>query len=73
MGQCTPTLSREILSAEPNLLQEKDHKIKAVVAILNVPAKDQQNISIRLQKYMYIHHHALVYWKFNYTYMCFPL
>lgn len=47
MGQSTPALSREILSAEPNLLQEKDHKIKAVVAILNVPAKDQQNISIR--------------------------
>lgn len=47
MGQCTPTLSREILSAEPNLLQEEDHKIKAVVTVLNVPAKDQQNISIR--------------------------
>lgn len=69
MGQCTPTLSREILSAEPNLLQEKDHEIKAVVAVLNVPAKEQQNISLRLQKYMYIQ----VYWKFNYTYMCFPL
>lgn len=47
MGQSTPALSREILSAEPNLLQEKDHEIKAVVAVLNVPAKEQQNISIR--------------------------
>lgn len=44
MGQSTPALSREILSAEPNLLQEEDHKIKAVVTVLNVSAKDQQNI-----------------------------
>lgn len=48
MGQSTPALSREILSAEPNLLQEKDHKIKAVVTVLNVPAKDKQK-NIRYQ------------------------
>lgn len=49
MGQSTPALSREILSAEPNLLQEEDHKIKAVVTVLNVPAKDKQKNIIRYQ------------------------
>lgn len=44
MGQCTSAFSRQILSTEANLFQEKDDKIKAVVTILNIT--EMRNISI---------------------------